>query len=186
MYVFLPSHPGAAGIAAASLGIVLSANRFVRLAANSLGGLLSDRLGRRRPYLLGMMLALASTTGYLVSDGLWSLLVWRVVWGVAFSLISVGGVAIVLDLSRAHDRGRTVGNYQSLLQLGSLVGLVLSGLLTDRPRHRPAPPRAADADTILAELTETDRIASAFEVMGVRTFDAMIARAGGVPPALFA
>jgi hypothetical protein len=37
MYVFLPSHPGAAGIAAASLGIVLSANRFVRLAANSLG-----------------------------------------------------------------------------------------------------------------------------------------------------
>ena len=58
MYVFLPSHPGAAGIAAASLGIVLSANRFVRLAANSLGGLLSDRLGRRRPYLLGMMLAI--------------------------------------------------------------------------------------------------------------------------------
>jgi MFS family permease len=60
MYVFLPSHPGAAGIAAASLGIVLSANRFVRLAAKSLGGLLSDRRGRRRPHLLGMMLALAS------------------------------------------------------------------------------------------------------------------------------
>ena len=66
MYVVLPSHPGAAGIAAASLGIVLSANRFVRLAANSLGSLLSDRLGRRRPYLVGMVLALASTTGYLV------------------------------------------------------------------------------------------------------------------------
>ena len=136
MYVFLPSHPGAAGIAAASLGIVLSANRFVRLAANSLGGLLSDRLGRRRPYLLGMMLALASTTGYLVSDGLWPLLVCRVVWGVAFSLISVGGVAIILDRSRAHDRGRAVGSYQSLLQLGALVGLVLSGLLTDLLGYR--------------------------------------------------
>ena len=90
MYVFLPSHPGAAGIGAASLGIVLSANRFVRLAANSLGGLLSDRLGRRRPYLLGMMLTLASTTGYLVSDGLWPLLACRVVWGVAFSLMGSG------------------------------------------------------------------------------------------------
>jgi MFS family permease len=136
MYVFLPSHPGAAGIGAASLGIVLSANRIVRLAANSLGGLLSDRLGRRRPYLLGMILALASTTGYLVSDGLWPLLVCRVVWGVAFSLISVGGVAIILDRSWAHDRGRAVGNYQSLLQLGALVGLVLSGLLTDLLGYR--------------------------------------------------
>jgi MFS family permease len=136
MYVFLPSHPGAAGIAAASLGIVLSANRFVRLAANSLGGLLSDRLGRRRPYLLGMTLALASTTGYLVSDSLWPLLVCRVVWGIAFSLISVGGVAIILDLSRAHDRGRAVGHYQSLLQLGALIGLVLSGLLTDLLGYR--------------------------------------------------
>jgi MFS family permease len=136
MYVFLPSHPGAAGIAAASLGIVLSANRFVRLAANSLGGLLSDRLGRRRPYLLGMVLALASTTGYLVSDGLWPLLVCRVVWGVAFSLISVGGVAIILDLSGAHERGRAVGNYHSLLQLGALLGLVLSGLLTDLLGYR--------------------------------------------------
>ena len=136
MYVFLPSHPGAAGIAAASLGIVLSANRFVRLAANSLGGLLSDRLGRRRPYLVGMMLALASTTGYLVSDGLWPLLVCRVVWGIAFSLISVGGVAIILDRSRAHDRGRAVGSYQSLLALGALLGFVLSGLLTDLLGYR--------------------------------------------------
>jgi len=136
MYVFLPSHPGAAGITAASLGIVLSANRFVRLAANSLGGLLSDRLGRRRPYLLGMMLALASTAGYLVSDGLWPLLFCRIVWGIAFSLISVGGVAIILDRSRAHDRGRAVGNYQSLLALGALLGFVLSGLLTDLLGYR--------------------------------------------------
>jgi MFS family permease len=97
---------------------------------------LSDRLGRRRPYLLGMMLALASTTGYLVSDGPWPLLVWRVVGGVAFSLVSVGGMVIILDLSRVHDHGRTVGNDQSLLQLGALVGLVRSGLLIDLLGYR--------------------------------------------------
>ena len=136
LYVFLPSNPAAAGIAAASLGLVLSANRLVRLAANSLGGLLSDRLGRRRPYLLGMGLALASTAGYLVSDSLWSLLVSRVLWGIAFALLSVGGIAIMLDHSTDADRGRTVGFYQSLLQLGTLVGLVLSGFLTDLLGYR--------------------------------------------------
>jgi MFS family permease len=136
LYVFLPSNPAAAGIAAASLGLVLSANRLVRLAANSLGGLLSDRLGRRRPYLLGMVLALASTAGYLVSDSLWSLLVSRVLWGIAFALLYVGGIAIMLDHSTDADRGRTVGFYQSLLQLGTLVGLVLSGFLTDLLGYR--------------------------------------------------
>ena len=136
LYVFLPSHPAAAGIAAASLGLVLSANRIVRLASNSLGGLLSDRLGRRRPYLLGMVLALASTTGYLVSDGLWPLLVCRALWGIAFSLLAVGGVSIMLDHSTNADRGRTVGTFQSLLQLGTLLGLVLSGFLTDLLGYR--------------------------------------------------
>lgn len=131
LYVFLPSHPAAAGITTASLGLVLSANRIVRLAANSLAGLLSDRLGRRRPYLLGMVLAVVSTAGYLVSDSLWPLLLSRVLWGIAFSLLAVGGVAIMLDHSTDADRGRTVGAYQSLLQLGTLLGLVLSGFLTD-------------------------------------------------------
>ena len=136
MYVFLPARPEAAGIAATSLGIVLSANRFVRLATNSLGGLVSDRFGRRAPYLAGMVLALASTAGYLISDSLWPLVAWRVVWGIAFSLISVGGIAIVLDLSRADNRGRTVGGYSSMIQLGALIGFVLSGVLTDLVGYR--------------------------------------------------
>jgi DHA1 family multidrug resistance protein-like MFS transporter len=136
LYVFLPSQPAAAGVAAASLGIILSANRFVRLAANSLAGLLSDRLGRRRPYLLGMLLALVSTAGYLVSDGFWSLLLSRVVWGIAFALIHVVGTAVILDVSTDEDRGRTVGSYSSLAQLGTLIGLVLSGFLTDLMGYR--------------------------------------------------
>jgi MFS transporter, DHA1 family, multidrug resistance protein len=136
LYVFLPSHPAAAGIAVASLGLVLSANRIVRLAANSLGGFLSDRLGRRRPYQLGMLLALVSTAGYLLSHSLWPLLVCRALWGMAFSLLSVGGISIMLDHSTAAERGRTVGMYQSLLQLGTVLGLVLSGFLTDRLGYR--------------------------------------------------
>jgi len=136
LYVFLPSHPAAAGITAASLGIILSANRFVRLAANSLSGLVSDRIGRRLPYLVGMVLALLSTAGYLASSSFWPLLVSRVVWGIAFALISVGGVATMLDLSTDEDRGRTVGTYQSLLQLGTLLGLLLSGFLTDLVGYR--------------------------------------------------
>jgi MFS family permease len=131
LYVYLPSHPAAAGIAAASLGVILSANRFVRLAANSLAGLLSDRLGRSRPYLLGMGLAVVSTAGYLAADGFWLLVFSRVLWGMAFALIHVGGAAIMLDLSTEENRGRTIGGYQAMARLGTLLGLLLSGFLTD-------------------------------------------------------
>ena len=136
LYVVLPAHPEAAGIGVAALGLVLSANRFIRLAANPLAGWLSDRLGRRRPYLLGMALAAASTGMYLAAASLWPLLAGRLVWGAAFALFSVGGLAIVLDVSPPHARGRGVGLYQSLVQCGTLLGLVLSGVLHDRIGYR--------------------------------------------------
>src|SRR5262245_12555540 len=113
LYVYLPSHPEAAGIAAASLGLVLSANRIVRLASNSLGGLLLDRLGRRGPYLVGMVLAFVSTVGYSVSHSLGPLLVSRVLWGIAFSLLSVGGVSLVLDHSPVAGAGRALWGCQA-------------------------------------------------------------------------
>jgi len=136
LYVFLPSRPAEAGIAASSLGLVLSTNRIVRLAANSLGGLLSDRLGRRRPYLLGMVLAFVSTAGYLASHSLAPLLVCRMLWGIAFSLLSVGGVSLILDHSAEAERGRMIGLYQALLAFGTFLALVLSGFLTDLLGYR--------------------------------------------------
>jgi MFS family permease len=131
LYVVLPGQPELAGIGVGALGLVLSANRFVRLGVNALGGRLSDRVGRRPMFLLGMALALVSTLGYLVTTTLAPLLAARVVWGVAFALISVGGVSIAMDLSTPGDRGRTLGGYQAAVQGGTLLGLVLSGVLVD-------------------------------------------------------
>ena len=180
LYVFLPSHPEAAGIAAASLGLVLSANRIVRLASNSLGGLLLDRLGRRGPYLCGMGLALVSTTGYLVAESLWPLLVGRVLWGIAFSLLSVGGVSLILDHSTVADRGRAIGVYQALLALGTLLALLLSGFLGDRLGYR-------GTLMVYAPLTAIGLLVSLWALRGTRDIRAHPpASAAGVAPGTLA
>jgi MFS family permease len=83
-----------------------------------------------------MILALVSTCGYLASHSLGPLLVFRLLWGIAFSLLAVGGVSIMLDHSTVADRGRTVGLYQALLAFGTLIALVLSGALTDLLGYR--------------------------------------------------
>jgi MFS family permease len=109
VYTVLPTQPGSAGLDLAALAVMLSVHRFIRLVANPAGGLLYDRVGRRRPYLLGMTLAVASTGGYWVAVGFWPMLLARLCWGVAFALISVGGASIIFDLTTAADRGRAVG-----------------------------------------------------------------------------
>ena len=53
LYVVLPSHPAAAGIATARLGIVVSANRFVRLVAG-----LHPAFGLGAAFMLSVLLAL--------------------------------------------------------------------------------------------------------------------------------
>jgi MFS family permease len=136
LYAVLPSRPALAGIEVAALGLVLSVHRFVRLAANPIAGLVYDRRGRRRPFLAGMALALASTTGYLVGDGLWPLVAARLIWGCAFALIFVGALAIVMDLTEPGDRGRTVGLYHALVGVGTALGPVVSGVLTDAVGYR--------------------------------------------------
>ena len=136
LYTVLPSQPGVAGIAPAALGVVLSIHRFVRLATNSVSGVLYDRFDCRQLYLLGMVLAVTSTAGYLVSTELWSLLLARLVWGLAFSLISVGGLSVLLELTTTGDRGRAVGLYQSLVSLGTLIELAIGGALVDLLGYR--------------------------------------------------
>jgi len=52
-------------------------------------------------------------------------------WGLAWAGIWVGGNTIILDVSRADNRGRWVGVYQTTFFLGAAGGALLGGLLTD-------------------------------------------------------
>ena len=131
LYAVLPSSYASAGIAATAVGLILSANRLVRLLTNSLVGSGIDRMGRRRPFMLGMALAVASTLAYGYSGSLALLLSARVVWGLAWSLIAVSGHSMVLDLSTDRDRGRLVGLYRGLVFLGGSLGMLAGGVLLD-------------------------------------------------------
>jgi MFS family permease len=137
LYTALPSHTAAAGITVGAVGIILSANRLVRIFINSPVGSAYDRFGRRRPFVVAMILAVFSTFCYAMVEGFWSLLASRIVWGVAWAFILVGGYSMVLDITTKADRGRTSGVYQAALRMGGLVGMLCGGFLTDIVGYRP-------------------------------------------------
>jgi MFS family permease len=131
MYTVLPTHTVDAGILLASVGVMLSANRFIRLLLNGPVGWLCDRWPRRRVFLPALFLGVLSTGLYAATSGYWPLLLARLLWGASWSGIWVSGNAIVLDISRASNRGHLVGLYNIAFFAGAAAGAVLGGWLTD-------------------------------------------------------
>ena len=131
LYTVLPTHTADAGVSLASVGIILSVNRFIRLALNGPVGVLYDRWHRRGLFVLALFIGAGSTAIYGLTQGFWPLLMGRLLWGLAWAGIWVGGNTIILDVSRADNRGRWVGVYQTTFFLGAAGGALLGGLLTD-------------------------------------------------------
>ncbi|MBI4789003.1 MAG: MFS transporter [Chloroflexi bacterium] len=137
LYTVLPLHPAEAGIALGSVGIILSVNRVIRLATNGPAGWLYDRVADRRLLFLGSLwIGALSTAIYALASGLPVLFFARLLWGLAWSGIWVGGNAIVLEMAPEAQRGRWVGIYQVWFFFGSTLGLFGGGVLTDAVGYR--------------------------------------------------
>jgi len=137
LYAVLVTQLDVLGLSLAAVGVLLSVNRLVRIPGNLVAGVLFDRWGRRPLFLLGMVLGVLSTASYGLARGFWPFLLARATWGVAWTLINIGGRTIALDVSTDADRGRVTGFYQAWMWAGFALGPLLGGILTDRIGFRP-------------------------------------------------
>jgi MFS family permease len=138
LYTVLPTHASDAGIALQSVGVMLGANRAIRLLSNGPAGLFYDRWPRRRLFVPALFLGALSTAIYAATQGFWPLLIGRLLWGLAWSGIWVGGATVILDVSTDRDRGRWTGLYQTWFFVGAALGSFSGGLLTDWIGYAPA------------------------------------------------
>jgi MFS family permease len=138
LYTVLPTHTADAGITLAAVGIILSANRIIRLILNGPSGAIYDRSPRRRLFIPALFLGAISTAIYAAWSGFWPLMTGRLIWGLAWAGIWVGGATIIMDVTTDENRGRWTGLYQTWFFLGVAVGAFLGGLLTDWLGYSPA------------------------------------------------
>lgn len=131
LYTVLPTHTAAAGITLSGVGIILSANRIIRLFLNGPTGVAYDRSPRRGLFITALFIGVLSTIIYAATSGFWPLLAGRLLWGVAWAGIWVGGTTIILDVTTDQDRGRWTGLYQTWFFLGAAFGAFSGGVLTD-------------------------------------------------------
>ena len=133
LYAVLP-HPDISaqlGITLSMVGLLLGANRAIRLVLNGPVGILYDRMPRRGLLIAALSLGAGSSIFYAVATGFWPLLVGRITWGLAWSLLWVGGNSVVLDVSTEENRGRNSGIYQMWFFIGVATASFLGAMLTD-------------------------------------------------------
>jgi MFS family permease len=133
LYTVLPNPTIAnqVGVSLGMVGVLLGANRAIRLLINSPMGMLYDRMPRRGLMVASLILGTLANFSYALGSGFWPILAGRITWGIAWATLYLGGNAVVLDISDEKNRGRYSGRYQMWLLFGIAFSSFTGGLLTD-------------------------------------------------------
>jgi predicted MFS family arabinose efflux permease len=131
MYAVLPSYYGHVGLTPLQVGILLSVNRWVRLASNHV----AERCYRESSvelwlipaYLLGSVV----TAIYGLSKTFAILLAVRILWGICFSFIRRAGIMTVVRGSGDDHLGEHMGVYRGISSSGWFLGMSFAGLSHD-------------------------------------------------------
>ena len=97
------------------------------------GGSLADRYGRKRLFLVGLMIFGCGSLGASFASGVDLLIGWRAVMGAGAAMTIPSGLAIVNDLfHQPAQRGKAVGIWSGTIGLGIAIGPLAGGLLLSR------------------------------------------------------
>src|SRR5215203_5493923 len=130
--VALPSIQQDLGLSEANLQWIINAYTLVFGGFLLLGGRAGDLLGRKRLFLIGLVIF----TGASLLDGLASseamLVGSRALQGLGAALISPAALSIIsTTFAEGKERARALGVWAAIAIGGSAVGLVLGGFLTE-------------------------------------------------------
>src|SRR5246127_773362 len=96
-----------------------------------LGGRLADLLGRRRMFMVGLVLfSAASLLGGLAQSEAW-LIGARAVQGLGAAIVSPAALSIItVTFTEGHERNRALGVWGAVAGAGGAAGVLLGGILT--------------------------------------------------------
>src|SRR5438093_2170361 len=94
-------------------------------------GKLSDLFGRRPFYIAGLLIFLLGSAGSGLSQNMGELIAARAVTGIGGGAMMALGATTVGDIFAPRERGRWMGLIMSVFGLGSIVGPLVGGFITD-------------------------------------------------------
>ncbi|MFC4201712.1 MFS transporter [Candidimonas humi] len=135
LYLVLPLYADQFGITLAEAGILLAANRLIRIAGYSTVARLYGKHGDRASCTLAAAAAAVCAAGYAACSGFWALLVFRLLWGLSYAALNLSTQA--LATAELAGAARRTGQSRALIALGPMLALPLSAVSAEHFTPRP-------------------------------------------------
>src|SRR5205807_2118233 len=138
------------------------------------GGRLSDIFGRRRAFLVGVVVfALSSAAiGLAPTDN--ALVAGRAIQGIGAALMMPATLSIITNAFPPHERGKAIGTWAGVSALALAIGPVLGGLLTESVSWRaifflnlPVAAGAVAVTLFAAHESRDDTVARRIDIPGI-------------------
>ena len=129
---FLPLYALSVGVDTATVGLLFGAQIGVKTVARPLMGKVSDRHGRTRQIVLGLVLTGVSTAIFPYTRMAPMLLVLSAGFGLGIAIASAATSALVADLAPERGRGAALGTMSTIMDVGQACGPILLGTLLMR------------------------------------------------------
>ena len=128
---------------------------------------LTDRHDARLIYLWAMLLTAVASAGFVLAEGFWSALLWRVLAGVGMAGTYMPGLRVLTERIEGDAQSRAVAFYTASFGLGTALSFILTGELT-RIGGWQLPALLSGAGALLAWLMVWRGVSPKTVVNGVR------------------
>ena len=113
----------------ATIGIVLSCYTISSLCIRPFSGYFLDTFARKPLYLLAYFIFTLIFAGYMIAGLLTLFIIFRIVHGISFGMVTVGGNTVFIDIMPSSRRGEGLGYYglanNLAMSIGPMFGLFL-------------------------------------------------------------
>ncbi|CAN7572881.1 MFS transporter [Variovorax sp. LjRoot84] len=135
LYLLLPMYAAQFGLTLAEAGMLLAANRLVRIAGYGQVARLYAQRGDRPTCTLAVATAALCALGYATLSGFWALLPLRLLWGLCFAGLNLS----TQSLATADPVGasRRSGRSRAFVAIGPVLALPVGALLAQSTGPRP-------------------------------------------------
>jgi MFS family permease len=128
---FLPIYANTLGASTLQVGLVQAAFNITGIGTLLFVGRLSDRYGRKSFLAGGLGILAISSVGFMFSDDIRHLILWRFVQGLGASAHLPIAQAYMGDITPQGSEGRWMGYFNAVLFAGMGAGPLFGGILTD-------------------------------------------------------
>jgi hypothetical protein len=135
LYLLLPLYAAEFGVGLPEAGVLLAANRLVRIAGYGWVARGYERFGPRAACIAAALGAAASTLGYALLSGLFPLLAARLLWGLSFAALNIATQA--LATAEAHGASRRSGRARAIIASGPMLALLAGAAVFETVGPRP-------------------------------------------------